>query len=261
MTTIELEKKYYNVPTEWNELHVKQLLDIIDIFYNKEYKPEEILLLLLKALLSFSKPQFSRMDMEDAEEYLYLCGFLFEDTSYLTKQLLPEYDHLHGPDEELNNVVMKEFVFSEHFFMQWQEDRDNDELLNDFIATIYRPAKRDYDHDKNPDGDGREKFNENLCEWYSNKMISKWPKNVKLAIAHWYAGCRRKIVDDNPDVFGGSGEAAKHGLISVIREIAKQGAHGNFEAVENMNINLVMVELNEIVEEGKQMEAQMKNVK
>jgi hypothetical protein len=261
MTTILLEKKYVDVPTEWNELRAKQLLDIIDIFYNKEYKGEEILLLLLKALLSFGNIEFARMKAEDIEEYVYLVGFLFEDKSYLTKQLFAEYDQLHGPEEELNNVVMKEFVFSEHFFMQWQEDRNNDALLNDFISTIYRPAKRDYDHSRNPDGDSRIKFNENLCEWYSEHIISKWPKKVKLAIAHWYAGCRRKIVDDNPDVFGGSGEAAKHGLISIIREIAKQGAHGNFEAVENMNINLVMVELNEIVEEGKQMEQQMLKMK
>lgn len=261
MTTIKIGRSFYEIPTEWNELNAQQVLQIIDVFNNKEYGPVEIVLKLMQALLGLDKNKFSRMKAEDLEEYLYLAGFLFTNESYLTKQLFPEYAQMHGPGDEIDNVVMKEFVFSEHYFMQWQEDKENEELLNNFIATIYRPVKENYDREMDPDGDCRIEFNENVCEWYAKKLISNWPMNVRMAIAHWYAGSRAKIVDDNPDVFGGSGEAAKYGLISIIREIAKQGAHGNFEAVENMNMNLVMIELNEIVEEGKRFEQQMKNAK
>jgi len=258
MTIIKIRRKYYEAATDWDELTADQLLEIIDIFSTKEYQPEQTVLKLLKTIIGLSTAQFLRLKAEDLEEYIYLTGFLIDGSSCLTKQLIPVYDHLYGPDDEIGNMIMKEFVFSEHYFMQWQEDKDKGELMNHFIATIYRPSKENYDFDKNPDGDCRVEFNENICAWHAKEFVQHWPENIKIAIAHWYAGCRQKIVDDNPDVFGESGEKAKHGLISIMRDIAKQGAHGTFEAVENMNVPLVMIELNEIVEEGKRIEEQIK---
>ncbi len=78
--------------------------------------------------------------------------------------------------------------------------------------------------------------------------------NVKLSIATWYGCCREKIVEDNPEVFSGSGEEARYGLLSIMRTIAQGAVHGNFSDVEKLKVNMVMMELNEVVEEGKRTE-------
>lgn len=261
MTIIKVGKHYHKIAQEWNELTKKQFIKIIDIFSLNHKKPEQIILKLLQSLLQMNDIEYKLVKATDLEEYLYLVEFLFKTENYLTRQLIPEYDQLFGPDDEIGNIVMKEFVFSEHFFMQWQEEKENEALLNQFVATIYRPAKTEYDFGRDPDGDCRTDFNANICAWYADQFISKWPIKIKRSIAHWYAGCRQKLVDDNEEVFGGTGDPAKHGLISIIREVAKQGTHGTFESVENINVSLLMIELNEMIEEGKKLEAQMKSAR
>jgi len=258
VTIIKIRRKYYNIPTDWNELTADQLLQVMDVFSNKNYAPEQTLLKLLKILLSMSYRKWFTLKAEDVEEYIYLVGFIFFETNYLTKQLIPMHNGFYGPSDEIGNMVMKEFVFSEHFFMQWQDDKENLDLLHSFIATIYRRSKPNYNFYWNPDGDPRTEFNENICEWNAKHFIAGWPLNIKQAIAHWYGSCRLKLVDDNPEVFGGTGEPAKHGLISIIRDVAKNGAYGKFDEVENIPVNLMMIELNEVVEEGKKLEQEMK---
>jgi hypothetical protein len=109
-------------------------------------------------------------------------------------------------------------------------------------------------------GIAREKFNENLCAWRSQNLISKWPQKVKLAIASWYGGCRQQLVNDNPEVFGGTGEPAKYGLIEVMMNIAKEGTHGDFESVESKSVHLMLIHLNINIEEAKKQEAALKKV-
>ncbi len=60
------------------------------------------------------------------------------------------------------------------------------------------------------------------------------------------------MIEQNPDIFsGGINEAAKYGLISVMRVIAEGGIHGTFEQVQKMYVKMWMVELNEKYEESK----------
>jgi hypothetical protein len=259
MTKILIGKKYYDVPTNWNELTGDQLVKVLAAFNDEKYNEDQRVLVLFKILLNVGWWRWFRISPFDLQEYLYLVVFFYREDNILTRQLLPSYKGFHGPDDEISNLVMKEFVMSEHFFMQWQEDKQNEELLNEFVATIYRPAKKNYDFSKNEDGDCRINFNSNLCSWNAKNIMPRWPLKIKNAIAHWYAGCRLQMVQENPEVFGGSGEPAKHGLISVMRDVAKNGAYGKFDDVENMYVSLLMIELNEAVEEGRRMEKAMKS--
>lgn len=261
MTIIEIRKKFYNVPTQWNELTAEQLLAVMMAFENKKYTEDKRVLKLLKVLLDVSYFTWLRWKAEDIEEFIYLVGFLYQGNTGLTKQLITAYDSLYGPADNIGNVSMGEFTFAEHYFMGWQENRDDEELLNRLVAVLYRPCKRKYDFKKNAEGDCRIPFNENVSAYYSDAVVSGWSKHVKMAIATWYAGCRQQLVDDNPDVFGGNGEAGKYGLISIMRSIAKDGVHGDFESVEKKSVHLMMIELNEVVEEGKRMEAELKKAK
>lgn len=185
--------------------------------------------------------------------------FLLKEQTGLTKQLIPEYDNLYSPDDELSNLVMQELVFSDSYFMRWAENKEDITLLDELCAVLYRPDKKHYDHVKNPDGDPREEYNQNLCSYRAKHQVNKWPMNVKLAIAAWYDACRWKLVDDNPEVFGGEGgEVAQYGLISVIRRVAQGSVLGDFNSVEKKYVSLVMIELNESIADAKAQEKAMK---
>lgn len=259
MTQISINDKDYKIPTEWNELTAEQLLQVMDAIYLKQYEPVQLLLKLLKILMDIKFAPFFKILPEDAEEFLYLTSFLLQGQIGFSKNLIPVYERFAGPSDEIGNITGKEFVYSEHYHELWWNEKTNIQALNDFVATIYRPIKRHYDHARNPDGDCRFPFNENVSHWIADNIINKWPDNVKLAIATWYAGCRQKLVDDNPEVFGGGGEPAKYGLISLLRSIAEKGTYGTFDKVEQMPVSMMMIELNEAVEEAKKMEAAAKN--
>jgi hypothetical protein len=283
--TIEINRKFYKVPEQWNELSGRQLLQVIDLFF-KGYPEEKALLKLLKILsgmswweffrapvttverLVFTRFRFtmslgvflfmSRRTCNGMDEYLYLSEFLLKENT-LTKNLIPRYKEFYGPADAISNLRMGEFVFSEHFYMAWSEDKENAVLLNNLVATLYRPKKKNYDFRKNRDGDPRIAFNENLCEFYATSEIYAWPKNIKLAIGHFYEACRTKLVEDNPDVFGGGGEEAKHGLISIMISVAESHAFGDFEKVEQLHVGMIMIQLSEMIHKAKQLEKQMKS--
>ena len=253
MTIIELNKKNHTVATCGNDLTRKQYLQVIDALYLKKYNEWQLPLKLLKIIANISWWKWFNLPAETIADFEYLSGFVITGQLNITKQLIPFHLGFYGPDEMLNNVVMKEFVFSEHHFSQWDGKVENVEALNNLVAVLYRPGKRGYNHPINPDGDCRIPFNENICG-HNVKKIKRWPLVTKLAIATWYAHCREQIVKENEDVFGEDGEAAKYGMISIIRSIAKEGTHGNFESVENKPLPLMMIELNETVAEVKRME-------
>jgi hypothetical protein len=279
MKIIEINRKFYSVPESWNELGKKQLLQVMQLFYSTKYSAEQAQLKLLKILTGMSWWSFFRAPITTTErvvinpfkislswgtylfkcrrtcygldEYIYLINFLLKENK-LTKNLVPQYKDFYGPAGDCNNLRMNEFVFSEHYYMQWTEKKDDDKLLNNLVAVLYRLKKDKYDLKKNEDGDPRIAFNENLCEYFATSQVYAWPKKLKLAIAHFYEACRIKLVDDNAEVFGGDGEPAKHGLVSIMIAVAESNAFGPFKEVEQLHVNMVMIQLKEQIEKVRQ---------
>lgn len=267
MKTIELNKSYYPFPESWNELTAKQLLQVMGTLFLKNYKAEQMLLKLIQVLSGMSNYQFFRCRAEDLEEYFYLLEFLVKQEIDFTKNVLAYFEFSDGngskqtfysPDEALSNLKMKEFVFTEDYFTKWCESERKDEAaLNELVAVLYRPGKKKYDLIRDPEGDRRKPFVQNECSYNAREIIALWPPSVKLAIATWYGGCRTHIVRNNPDVFeGGSGEASRYGLVSVMLNIAEGGVFGDFNKVEEQYVHLVMMQLNELVDRNKQLQKQ-----
>ena len=255
MTLITLNNKSYNIPSQWNELTIKQLLEVMDTLFLKEYPAEQMLLKLLKVLTGMSTYQFLKCKVEEMEEFFYLFDFILQENIEFTKCILPVVENFHGPSDEMSNLKMSEFAYLEHFIVKWFDDKEDKEAVDELVAILYRPAKEKYDFDRNPDGDFRVKFNENLCSYNAKNEVAGWPVNLKLAIVYWYIGCRKKFVDNNPEVFnGGSGEPAKYGLVSVMLDVAEGGVFGNFESVEDQYVNLIMMQLNQTIDKANKME-------
>ncbi len=258
MTTIKLNNKYLPCATEWNELSQQQLLQVIDALFLREYTGEQVALKLLKVLFKLSYLQFFRCRVEDLEEYLYLTGFLIHENK-LTKNIIPSWRHkdvlYFGPSDGMNNLLMEEFYFTEKYYLDWVADKETIDPLNELVAVLYRPVKEDYDFEKDPDGDARVIFNENTCSYYAKNIVNQWPMNFKISVATWYEGYKRYLVDLYPNVSSGrvDGDPALFGLLSVMRNIAKQGVHGNFDAVGKKYVSMMMMELTEIVIENERL--------
>lgn len=67
MTVIELNDKVYAIPTEWNELSQKQLLQVMDCLFLKEYTGEQGTLKLLKILTGMCWWKFFHTKPTDME--------------------------------------------------------------------------------------------------------------------------------------------------------------------------------------------------
>lgn len=247
MVEILLNKKWYNVPTKWNELTAKQLVKIIAVF-EAPGEVDEARMKLLKILSGISVWRWVMTDVEELNEYLYLTDFLLQANS-LTENVRPKYKGFAGPSSDFENLLMCEFAYTEPLFFKWVEESSID-ALNQLVAILYRKKKKGYDEGLNKDGDVRIAFNEYECKYFSNKKISKWPIDVKKAVAFWYDGCRRKLIEDFPEVFGGSGESAKYGLLETIMDVAKEGVHGNFKDVEKLPVRMVMVSIDKAIREA-----------
>ncbi|RYZ62350.1 MAG: hypothetical protein EOO14_02530 [Chitinophagaceae bacterium] len=255
MTTIQLNKKTYSVPTTWNELTAKQVVKVVDLL-SRETDVHEGYLRLLKILTGMSWWRFINTKAERFADFFYLVEFLVKENT-LTKNLLPKYRGFVGAADDFENLLMCEFAYTEDFFLRWKEDETNETLLNQLVAVLYRKPKRFYNERTNKDGDARQPFNEYLSRYHAGAAIGSWPLKTKRAIAVWYDGCRTKMMKDFPNVFNGSGgEPAKYGLVSIMRNVAEKGVHGNFKEVEKLHVRMVMLELDEMMTEVQKIKQQ-----
>lgn len=260
MTIIEVNKKYYTIPTKWNELSQQQLLQVMDALFVRQYSVEQGQLKLLKILCNMNYWQFFRTKPMEMEEFIYLTDFLLNEKTELTKNIIPVYKGMYGPASNFDNLVMKEMTICDNIFMQWAENREDISLLNDFCSLLYRPGKEGYDFEMNPDGDARILFNQNISEWYGRTEIAKWPMSVKLAIVYWYDACRQELVQQYDEVFGsdGSGDVSKYGLASMMMSVAEGGVLGDFSSVENHYVKTVLMQMDESIRKAKAQEKAMK---
>jgi hypothetical protein len=253
MTQISFFNTWFTIPQQWNELTKKQLLGIMHVF-NQGHPLDVTMVKLLMILTGMKKWQRALVSPHDVNEYLYLTEFLIRE-NHLTKNLLPKYAGMYGPADNFNNLVMDEFVFSEQFYLDWKADETKIENLNKLVAVLYRPGKNFYkgwlyNHLKNPSGDHRKPFNENLCMYNSTHSVKLWPHDVKVAIAEWYGACREQMTKDFPAVFSSGGDLAKYGLLSMMRNVAAGRVHGNFRDVETQFVKMIMIELDEMISEA-----------
>lgn len=259
MNIVYYGKDAYPAPSAWNELNRSQLLKVMDVFYAQVSEAKGFLVILKVLtnmpwwkLFSARTPYIEAASKEAS-------SFLMEKND-LTKNLIPYFRGKFGPADQMRNLKGGEFCFTEIFYSRWKNEQD-DQFLDKLVAVLYRPARILYNHWINPDGDRRQEFNPNLIDRHT-RAVSSWPKNVKLAIAHYYEGCRNEKILQNPKVFeGGSGEESVHGMWSVMRNVAKAGHFGNLDNVLNQYVDTILMELNEVVTEAERQEAELKKKK
>lgn len=260
MLTLHYKKKNIQLPESFSELSSKQFIAIAGILYNGgDFLRCQ--LTAFKVLANLSRWRMIWMDTEFLDRAREHVNWIFdhEQLKEVRQQLVPEYKRLHGPISDFDNLVMKEFHFSELAYKELIYEEKH-ESIDKLIAAIYRPAKHNYDKKKNPDGDVREPFNANEAESY-RRAIRKWPAPVKHAIFIWYDNCRQALIKNNPLVFNdpekGFESQFDTGLYGMMRGLAGEKL-GTIEKIENMYVHTALLEIGLIREEEAYLEEQMK---
>lgn len=170
------------------------------------------------------------------------------------KNLIPEYYHLVGPADALQDSSFGEWIYLQDLYRQWKES-PSEKYLNAIVGAMYREPLPDYEIARfNPSWDGSKRiaFNCNLSEVYS-KRVEYWQYHVKYAILLYYINCVNYICsgdinlhgrlisfkklftkNDNPSSLGSTG---------IVFKIAETGIFGNVADTLKENVYNVYLKL------------------
>lgn len=246
------------LPENATELSGEQLIKIAGVLHGSHTNLDASLRVLW-ALSNMGWWQWFRLPAEVKLKCMPYVQWVFEEW-YVTKQLIPVYKKYYGPSEGLCNLTLSEFYFTEKAYSNIVENKNDAEALNELVAILYRPAKPNYDIAKNLDGDCRIAFNNNATDFYK-KQISQWATDVKQAILLFYDGCRKKIADENPEIFSGTSSSDNESdgdMFGILRGLASDGKYGDFEKVEKLPLYTALYEMNFLIAENKRLETQLK---
>lgn len=210
-------RRTYVCPQTWNELTSDQVLFVARHIFSKE--DYYVALMRIASKLS-GVPLIANAFMDDANRYFLAqqVEWVFDYAKVsLTKNPASSYGCLHGPADNMSNIIVDEFLFADPLFTQYITTR-NENTLNHLVAVLYRKkARRPTAAD-----DVREDFDSHSIE-ARVEHIAKWPDVVKLSIFLFYHGWRNMMAQENPDLFGGSGSGGAEndlGFYNVVSDLA-----------------------------------------
>lgn len=264
-TTLHFGRGYFSykmtVVNNWNDLSRKQLL-LAAILLHSNYDTELALQKALQIVSNKSVFKFLLLPKDFRERAEKYAAWLLDGENTLTKQLLPKYKNLFGPDDNFGNLLLVEFHYAETAYHRMVNEKDP-EALDELIAILYREGKNDYDHKRNRDGDNRKAFCYGDIAWHKRK-IKRWPNAVKLAIILWYDGCRQQLVKDYETVYPktntNQGDNYFEGLYKMMRSLAGE-RYGTIDSVEQMGVHTAHLEISCMIEDAKTQEEAYKNMR
>ncbi|SHL25990.1 hypothetical protein [Hymenobacter psychrotolerans] len=243
-----------HVPACWNELSEHQLLQVVKTLNYQHRTRMDMRLHLLSILLQLPFPTLLSCTPVQLAQLLPQADFVLESNE-LTAQLLPAIKFkgrlLYGPREHFRNLLFKEFIFADSYFMRFCADRQ-EALLDKLVAVLYRPQRKPYHPDRaDYGGDRREDFNEHLIESRAAELAAL-PLAIKLAVLTWYTGCRLELARQHPDVFGSGHEekAGSKGWDYVLREVSG-GAFGSLAETSQQHARMVLAKMQDDQEAAK----------
>lgn len=249
------KKRRWWLPECWDECSPRQFTSAIAVLTGGD-NPVKSQLGLLRALLDMPWWKFRLIGAEALMQMLPLTEWVGEDTS-ITRQLVPIInagEKLFGPKEGFTNITAGEFHFADMFYNAWKQDEDPLDLYR-FVAVLYRPSKPGYDASRDPDGDIRVAFNDNLVEFYARRLArhssGDIPSALAVAVVFCYESWRMRLEQEHKRIFNRKAKAtaARYGWLPVLRGIAKGGQYGTMDNVETMYFGTLMVELELLTDE------------
>lgn len=255
------KNKLFIIPEEWNELTGKQLITIAGLLHSN-LEEDIFYLKALQCLSNLSTVKFMLQPLDAKLNCFEHLDWLqsSDDKELLTKQLLPKYKGLYGPTDELGNLLLVEFHYTEIAYQNLITTNEV-QYLNELVAIMYREPKANYDHARNSEGDHRVIFTDNDIA-YHTKKVAKWPLAVKQAILMWYDGCRQDLVNSYSTVYPASStkkdDNYSAGLYQLIRSLAGEN-YGTIDKVEQLTVHTAHLELSCMIADNEKLKEQLKS--
>lgn len=228
---------------------------------------------ILKKLCGISRIPWSRtarafysMLPDEVADVLLQLNFIFTDldrqlpTPYLFKHKGKYY---HNPGKDFQLITGGEFHFADKYYASYLE-HGRLEDLDQLVAILYRQRGKGPEHQPGHEkycGDLRRPFNKNRIE-LDAATLATLPLSTKVTIFFWWQCFRQQLQLSWKDIF--SQERTKkaqkgNGWIPIFRTLSKHPLQ--FEAVAELKLSLLLMELRESMREAKEMERKLKNKK
>lgn len=207
----------FNIPTKWNDLTGKQLLQIcklypqqldenlflvraalivtgLKIFYTKKNKPFRS---FLKGLKRVVIDTYTFTEICNTQRYLL-------NKCKLSRQLIPSIKigskRLYGPGDRLTNMRFGEWLQVDVYMQSYSSTKEI-RYLKLAVAAMYRRKDRRKIRSKEFDGDVREQFNEFTIE-KNAKRLKRVKPHYFLAISMFFNGSMQGLREKFPLALG-----------------------------------------------------------
>lgn len=252
MTPIQIGSARYNKADTWAEvapIYIGRLLLLARFDQADRVRPiwEEIVRICLNMpvknweKLTLSIEQWKTLKAE--------CAWVFTEPVSKTqpyKYFVHKKVVYYLPDSNHDTTTALEIAWANMYYLQFAHPANPDlSALDRLIATLCRPQRHDWNAFKkhpNFNGDRREPFNDFLTTQRA-LQLSDLPIETRVAILTFFQANNNDFMEEFEEMFGkpdgppryGNGE----GWLTMIKNIAKTGTFGNFDAVCSQPARLV----------------------
>ncbi|HEX8349094.1 MAG TPA: hypothetical protein VF598_03965 [Hymenobacter sp.] len=254
-----LNSKAHQLPQAWSEVNDKQVLQLAPYLHTDVSTPAARLAVLCILQPHLTQKVLRRMSPEDVLALARLTEWVWSapmDTCPVTefehksvRYLLPE------PVFESSSAI--EYLMADHHFRQFARKQPVAGALEQLLATLCRPEKKDLDVlDPEWDGDRRQKYNAKVVELRA-KELATLPVATKIVVLQYYVASQRAFHARYKELYKQQNRnekksGADFGLLGVVHDVAREGLFGDFERTCLINVHTLFFHLLKTHREAKE---------
>jgi hypothetical protein len=254
----------------WNELSDTQIMRIAAALF-ENLSENELSLKLVRILMDYRYKELIATDPDVMLEFLFPLVEWIKTDCTLTEQKIPHINtwwglrKYYGPNSALLNLRFCEWDAAERALYDFTQGKSIDSLYQ-FVAVLYRPARKTPYSETDDVSDKREAYNYSKTPSIAKALQKALPLRTAYAILLWYKGCRQHINSLYPTIFEGSSDEADNEeqqpfFFPLMRSIAKTGIYGDLDKVEQLYLYTTLEEMVAAEEERQEVERAMRTNK
>ena len=254
MNLVQVDNTRRSLPSTWNELTRKQLLNVSRLFRGK-LNLADFRIKALQEFLSIKTKTFRKIDPEDAVVLCETLDFLTRDVT-LTRNVIPVIRtglrKYHGPSDAMTNCTFGEFTLASSALEEYQKT-GSENHLDQLVAILYRPKKafwsvRKYFTDTQ---DPRVRFMNRSLKQRADRL-AKVDHCIKYSVFLFFNGVLNSLTGMYPCVYRQKDYTGSqdNGWASLIISLADGKTDDkSLETVMNSNLYNVLIGLNKKAKE------------
>ena len=206
MNQVTVNNVSRSLPSSWNELTYRQLLQVCSMF-SLGVQASHFKLGLLMKFLGLKKRLWKKVDPQDAYFLCESLNFLLEDVT-LTKALVKSirmsrfpWTRLYGPADSMIESTFGEFTKAQVRYELYDLKKDP-AILDEMIAVLFRPKRSFWWLRRHlvESPDPRRRFIDRTLSKRA-RAISPVDPAIKQAIFMYFSGVQKSLPDQFPNVY------------------------------------------------------------